>query len=332
MWLWLTELLECPACHGRLEWRPTVMDDHRLEDGEARCADCGAAYDVREGIGLFLTPDLARNDLWESSESGLAAFLREHPDVADRLMDSPVENLGPADQFLRASVLSERGDFEAADEIFKLAQPGLYTPEYLAALDSQIESIVDRLSDGRGPVFDLASGTCGLVSPMARRLARPIVVTDFSPRVLRRDRQRVKALGLDDRVSFLAFDARRTPFRDGAVETMTTYYGLANIEQPGDLLRELRRAVSGTFLAATSFCPEKDPVNGPLLRQFGLETMMFRRPALKAFSAAGWKAEMTEVRAVPAAPTPASELIPGARADAFPAAPTTLETAVLVAR
>ncbi len=332
MWLWLIELLQCPACHGRLEWLLKARSEGRLEEGEARCGDRGAVYEVREGIGLFLTPDLPRNDLWESSESGLATFLREHPDVADRLLNSPVQSLCPADQFLRASVLSERGDFQAADEIFPRAHAGLYTPEYVAAMDSQIESIISRLSGGRGPVVDLASGTCGLVTPMARRLTRLIVATDFSPRVLRRDRLRFEALGLADRVSFLAFDARRTPFKDRAMETMTTYYGLANIEQPGHLLRELRRVVSGTFLAATNFCPEDDPVNGPLLRQFGLETMMFRRLALEAFAAAGWSVETTGTRATPAAPTPASELIPGARADAFPAAPTTLEMTVLVAR
>ena len=38
-------------------------------------------YPVREGIGLFLLPDLPRNDLWEQAESQLSRYLREHTEA-----------------------------------------------------------------------------------------------------------------------------------------------------------------------------------------------------------------------------------------------------------
>ncbi len=326
------ERLECPACHGALRWRFGDRRGDRLEEAEAACVECGSTYPVQEGIGLFLTPDLPRHDLWEESESGIAAFLRGHPEIEDKLMNSPIESLSPADQFFRASILADRGDFATAGEVSRLAYPRLYTSEHHAAYKSQIDFVVDRLAGEDGPAVDLASGTCGLVEEMARRLTRPIVATDFSPRVLRRDRRRFDSLGLGDRVSFLAFDARRTPFKDGAVATMTTNQGLPNIEQPGTLLKELRRAISGTFLAVTSFCPEDDPVNGPLLRRHGLETFFFKRLALEAFAAAGWRVEAANGRLAPARPTPTSELVPGAAIDGFPAADTILEWCVLMAR
>jgi uncharacterized protein YbaR (Trm112 family) len=63
----LLEMFACPACYGTLKWEILEQRDDRIEAAEALCTACTAAYPVREGIGLFLTPDLPRNDLWEQS-------------------------------------------------------------------------------------------------------------------------------------------------------------------------------------------------------------------------------------------------------------------------
>lgn len=167
-------------------------------------------------------------------------------------MDGPLGTLVPADQFFRALILDERGEYAQAKVAAQSARARIYTPEYLACSDNQINHAIEHLSSSAGPIVDLASGMGHLVEEMARRLTQPIVATDFNPRALRRDRWRLEFFGLYDRVSLLAFDARRTPFRDGAVEILTTYQGLLNISEPGALLRELRRIVSGTFLVRES--------------------------------------------------------------------------------
>lgn len=328
----LVEMLCCPACHGSLTWAISAKHGDRLEEAEARCVSCQATYPVREGIGLFLTPDLPRNDLWDQMDSRLAQYLRAHPEIEWRLMAGPVEALAPADQFFRALVLEERGEYAPAQAIMEAVHPRLYTPEYRACCASQINYVVEHLAAADGPVVDLAAGRCQLVAALARRLARPFVVTDFSPRVLRRDRRWLEFQGLYDRVSLLAFDARRTPFREGAVETMTTLLGLSNIAQPGHLLAELRRIVAGTFLAISHFFPEDDAVNAAAIRQAGLGALLFRRSALEHLAAAGWKVEVANVCAGPARPTPTSVLLEGAGIDGLPVAATTLEWCVLVAR
>jgi hypothetical protein len=153
-------------------------------------------YPVREGIGLFLTPDLPRNDLWQQVESHLAPYLREHPDVEQRLMGSPVDDLSPADLFYRALVLEERGEYEAARTMEERANRGIYTAEYLACWESQRDYVIARLSAEDGPIVDLASGRCYLVEDVARRLERPVVATDYSPGVLRQAQRRLEAFGL----------------------------------------------------------------------------------------------------------------------------------------
>jgi len=328
----LLEWLACPACHGTLTWNVVERRKGRIEEAEARCRACGALYPVREGIGLFLTPDLPRNDLWEQMDSRLVQYLREHPHVERQLMGVPLEALAPADQFFRALVLEERGDYALARAAADAAYPHLYTSEYRACHESQFAHTLARLSASDGPIVDLASGRGGLVERLAREAGRPVVASDFSPRVLRRDRRWLEFLGLYEPVSLLAFDARRTPFKDGVVETMTTNLGLPNIKQPGPLLRELRRAAGGTFLAISHFYPEDDEANAAAIRQAGLSALLFRRAALEHFVAAGWQVEVANLCTGSAYPTPASAVLEGAGIDGLPVAETVLEWCVLVAQ
>lgn len=328
----LVEMLECPACHGPLTWKVIERRGVRIEEAEACCAGCGAIYPIREGIGLFLTPNLPRNDLWEEVDNQLTQYLRERPEVESQLMDVPVDALAPADQFFRALVLEERGEYAQAKHTADLAHPRLYTPEYLACYESQVDYIVERLSASDGPIVDLASGRCDLVEVLARRPRQPIVATDLSPRVLRRGRRWLEFLGLYDRVSLLAFDARCTPFKNDVVKTLTTNLGLPNIEEPGNLLQELRRIVAGTFLAISHFYPEDDEANAAAIRRARLSTLLFNRSALEHFAAAGWQVEVTNVCTGKARPTPTGVILEGAGIDAFPVAETLLEWCVLIAR
>ncbi len=332
MQAYLVDWLECPACHGELAWDITDRHGDRIETADVRCLACAATYPVREGIGVFLTPDLPRDDLWEQADSRLAQHLRRHPEVERQLMEAPLETLSPADQFFRALILDERGEYAAAKAAAKVARTGVYTSEYLACSDNQIKQAIEHLSSAAGPIVDLASGLGYLVEEMARRLTQPIVATDFSPRVLRHDRRRLEFFGLYDRVSLLTFDARRTPFKDGVVKTLRTYQGLPNIREPGNLLCELRRIVSGEFLVLSVFYPEDDEANARVIHEMGLADLLFRRSALEGFAKAGWEVEMVYSCTARARPTPTGVVLKGAGIDTLPVAETTLEFCTLLAR
>ncbi len=327
----LVEWLLCPHCHGALTWRVDEGDGARIERGQARCQACGAIYPIRDGIGLFLTPDLPRDDLWQNVDSALTGYLRENPEIERQLMGGPLEGLGPADQFFRAMVLEERGDFDGAAEAEALALEGMYTAEFRACSDSQVAHVLELVDQRQGPIVDLACGRGHLVQKLAGLEDRLVVASDFSPRVLRRNRRWLAHMGLYDRVSLLAFDARRTPFRDGVLPLLTTYVGLPNIESPGDLLAELRRIVDGLFAAVSHFYPADDEANGRALRQAGLDTLLFKESALARFAQSDWQAEVANVCYGRARPTPTGVVIPGAGIDGLPVAETELEWCVIVA-
>jgi len=328
----LIEMLQCPHCHGELKWSITEKSEHHIETGEAVCVECAAIYPIREGIGSFLTPDLAREDLWQQVESGLSGYLRTHPETENKLLGVPLEELAPADQFFRSMILSERGDIPGAKAASQAARSGMYTEEYLQCSRRQTDFALELISRTEGPIVDLASGQGFLVEKMAKGLRRQVVATDFSPRVLRSNRRRFVHEGLDHLVSLLAFDARRTPFRNGAVNTLTTYHGLPNIMNPGDLLGELRRVVSGSFIAITQFYSQDDTVNAKAIEEYGLSDLIFRKPALEGFSRTGWDAQVAWSAPARVSPTPVGVVIEGAGIDGLPVADTTLDFCVILAQ
>lgn len=322
----LIELLECPVCHNQLAWQVVSKSGSHIERAEARCFDCGAIYPVMDGIGIFLTPDLPRNDMWEQVDSRLALHLKEYPDLERKLMGVSLETLSPTDQLLRQMILEEWARFDESRKINALEK--LYTSDYVACWKSQYEYVLESLGEFRGPVADLASGRCYLAEQIASRLHRPVIITDFSLRVLRRNQKYFQFLGLDDLASFIAFDARKTPFRNGAVECMTTNLGLPNIESPTNVMSELHRIIGGTLLAISHFYPMEDEPNGKAITEAGLEAFVYKESALRHFLESGWRVEIENACTGDALPTPASSIF-DIRPDGLPVAPTKLEWCTL---
>ena len=187
-----------------------------------------------------------------------------------------------------------------------------------ACREQAFEALLERLDT---PVVDLASGRCLLLE----RMNVPAVATDVSPLVLAQARER----GVASEV--LAFDARRTPFSDGAVQTMTTFLGLANVEDPGPLFRELRRVVSGRLLAIHMLYPEADE-NAEAIRAARLERLLYREPFLEGLAEAGWDANVVFECRAKALPTPVGVVLEGSAIDGLPVAPTEIDWIVLEAR
>lgn len=328
---YLIDLLECPACHQPLRWEIQNQEGDDIQAAEAVCTSCHAAYPVREGIGIFLSPELPRNDLWELVGSKLGRALQGDPDLERRLMDPPIEALGPTDQQLRALVLDERRRFGEARGAEAISHRGLYTQDYLDCWESQVAYLLGALSGTDRPVVDLASGRCYLVERMLEAGIRPVVATDFSVSVLRRDREYFNFLGVRSGLSFVAFDAQLTPFKKASISTMTSNLGLANIENPAGVLEELKRIVGGSLLAISFFFPEDDEPNRQAILQVGLETFLYRHSAVASFSSTGWHLSIENACLGTALPTPTSAVFEGMRADGLPVAPTELEWCTLKA-
>jgi len=327
----LTQRLVCPVCHLDLRWEVSRRAGDDLQEATGSCRECRVDYPVHRGVGAFLTPDRRPQDLWEEADQGLRAFLNEEPARARRLLESPVESLNPTDQLVRGLLQQERQEFGEARRTLERAQTGLYTSAYRSALDHQLRFVREELRGCAGPVVDLATGMGSLLEFVVPSLAVPCVGTDLSPRVLLRDQRALEQAGLGARVSLLAFDARRTPFKDGSVPTLITNLGLANIEDPAGLLQELRRIVSGRFLAITIFYPETEGPNEELIRRLKLEPMLHRESALRRFRESGFEVRVCNLERALARPTPRGEIMSEMQPDRLPVVDEVLEVCTLVA-
>jgi uncharacterized protein YbaR (Trm112 family) len=327
---YLVGLLQCPFCGGELRWDIQEQQADRIERAESRCRECATVYPVLEGIGLFLTHNLDRSDPWQQADNTLTQYLRQHPEVEKQLMDVPMETLAPADQFFRSLVLEERGDYIGAKEVEAQARKGLYTPEYQTCLQKQIGYVLGRAADTMGPVVDLASGRGYLVEEMVQRIDAPLLATDFSPKVLRRNRRWLEASGVYRQVSLLAFDARKTPFKDQSIDVLTTNLGLPNVQEPGSLYQELRRIVAGKFLAITHFYPQGDG-NAEAIRAAGMESLLYRTAVIESVQKAGFEVKVRNSCQGLARPTPKGMVFGEAGIDQFPKVETQLEWCVLEA-
>ncbi|MFC4912099.1 demethylmenaquinone methyltransferase [Actinomadura gamaensis] len=107
-------------------------------------------------------------------------------------------------------------------------------------------------------VLDLAAGTGTSSVPFADAGART-VACDFSLGMLRVGRRR--QVGVDN-LAFVAGDALRLPFEDGAFDVVTISFGLRNVADTEAALREMRRVAKpgGRLLV----CEVSHPPN-PLL-------------------------------------------------------------------
>ena len=88
-------------------------------------------------------------------------------------------------------------------------------------------------------VLDLAAGT-GTSSLTFTATGADCVACDFSTGMLRAGKSRLRASG-PGRLGFVAGDALRLPFRDGAFDAVTISFGLRNVADPVAGLAEMRR-------------------------------------------------------------------------------------------
>ncbi len=116
------------------------------------------------------------------------------------------------------------GRYDLTNDILALGQTRLWRRAVVHALDP---------APGER-ILDLAAGTGTSSSPLARRGAR-VVPCDFSLGMLRVGATR------DPSLDFVAGDALRLPFADGAFDGVTISFGLRNTVDPRAALTEMRR-------------------------------------------------------------------------------------------
>ncbi|WP_416197395.1 MAG: Ubiquinone/menaquinone biosynthesis methyltransferase [Sporanaerobacter sp.] len=325
------DMFVCPLCHNQLKWDIKDEDKDRIINADVTCSSCQSVYEVRDEIAVFLTNELSRNDLWEQSESGLEKYLKENPDIYEKLMNTPEEELNGADYWFKALYFEMKKDYMTSSRMFKEALKKIYTQDYIEGWKSQIDFIINNIESNK-PIIDIASGKGYLVEKLLKQTNNYVVATDFSPTVLARNKEYYKYKGLYDRLSLIAFDARKTPFKDNSIEMLTSNMGLQNIEQPGEVIKEMDRITKGTFMPIMFFIDEDDKIHLDFFNKYLSTAYATRDNAIETFKRAGWNVNIANSFLANIKPTPEGEILKGVGIDGFPIVDTKIEFCVLQAR
>ena len=117
-------------------------------------------------------------------------------------------------------------------------------------------------------LLDVATGTADLAIMAARKGAAPQVTgVDISEGMLSHGRVKVKADGLDGRVTLLRADSAALPFADGSFDAATVAFGARNFEDLELGLREMLRVLKPDGrLFVLEFSKPRGTVMGALFR------------------------------------------------------------------
>jgi demethylmenaquinone methyltransferase/2-methoxy-6-polyprenyl-1,4-benzoquinol methylase len=105
-----------------------------------------------------------------------------------------------------------------------------------------------------GTVLDVATGTAGVATQLARRTRARVTGIDITEEMLRRGRSAVVRQGLEERVALVCGQAEQLPFSDATFDALTFTYLLRYVADPAATLCELARVVRpGGIVASLEF-------------------------------------------------------------------------------
>jgi demethylmenaquinone methyltransferase/2-methoxy-6-polyprenyl-1,4-benzoquinol methylase len=126
-------------------------------------------------------------------------------------------------------------------------------PRWRSFLVNQIEAGPDDT------VLDVACGTAAVSLELVRRYGCRVVGIDQSAEMLAAGRSRIEAAGLAGRIELQEGQAETLPFEDASFDALTFTYLLRYVDDPGQTMKELARAVrpGGRIAMLDFFVPER---------------------------------------------------------------------------
>lgn len=121
------------------------------------------------------------------------------------------------------------------------------------------------------PILDVCTGTADLALAFRRfrPTIRPIVGADFCRPMLAVGLRKCRRAGVDNHIALVEADALGLPFRDGAFQIVSVAFGLRNLADTDQGLREMARVCRrGGRVAILEFSAMNSPIFGRLYRWY----------------------------------------------------------------
>lgn len=120
-----------------------------------------------------------------------------------------------------------------------------------------------RMVSAKNPetILDIATGTGDLAILLSKSNAKRIVGLDLSAGMLEVGKEKVKALGLQNKIEMVQGDSENLPFEDNTFDAITVAFGVRNFETLEKGLAEILRVLkpNGIFVILETSVPTKFP-------------------------------------------------------------------------
>ena len=124
--------------------------------------------------------------------------------------------------------------------------------------------------------LDLAAGTGDLSIAMSRLVKDEgrVVMSDINMEMLNQGKQRLRNKGIVGNVEFKQIDAMEVPFEDNSFDIVTIGFGLRNVTDKDQALREMNRVLRpGGRLLVLEFSKPVVPGLGPIYDQYSFKLL-----------------------------------------------------------
>ncbi|MFC3745841.1 demethylmenaquinone methyltransferase [Paenibacillus sp. GCM10012306] len=145
-----------------------------------------------------------------------------------------VDGVKPKEQFVHSVFESIAGKYDVMNDIISFRR-------HKSWRKFAMKKMAMRHGD---TAVDLCCGTCDWSIALAEKSETGSVMgLDFSASMLEVGRRKVEARGLQDRISLVEGNAMELPFGDNSFDYATIGFGLRNVPDPVQVLKEMQRVV-----------------------------------------------------------------------------------------
>ena len=107
------------------------------------------------------------------------------------------------------------------------------------------DAAIERLRAERPRrILDVATGTADLAVKALKLEPEKVVGVDISEAMLEKGREKVRRLGVEERIELRLGDAEKLPFSDSQFDAVLVAFGVRNFENLDQGLREIRRVLT----------------------------------------------------------------------------------------
>ena len=260
-------------------------NSNKIIAGYAKCVECGETYPINNGIAVFLPNKWQNIKIWERSER-VAVQKKGTGEKKNILVGENIDK--PSEILKRIRIRNSQGEMRNED-LYKRYMEVIGMPDTLSKLCYLAQKCANEIDD-MDYVLDFASGKCLLAEVLNEISNCRTIVSDINPIIVMQAQQEFKRSDNYDKLSFMAFDMKKSPFRNKSIHTVTTLLGLQNIIPSKGIVDEIDR-ISDVFFTISAYLTEKLPENMTVLNKFHIADVWIEHNFAKETDRLGWKCE-----------------------------------------